>query len=148
MSRLLISSLTVASAALSWLPAQGPAFVPTPPLMDIRADQVQTILAQWPDTALGKLFADEVAIAAAKLGIDHTYNKFQRDRAVILAAQQLELPERLQPWQVRQLIGPPVYSLWRLLEHPAREVQSAEACLMMDPERGTRGDPAADGGLG
>jgi len=109
--------------------------------MDIRADQVQTILAQWPDTALGKLFADEVAIAAAKLGIDHTYNKFQRDRAVILAAQQLELPERLQPWQVRQLIGPPVYSLWRLLEHPAREVQSAEACLMMDPERGTRGDP-------
>ena len=60
-------------------PAQGPTFVAKdPPLVLIRADRVPKILEQWPQTALGKLFADEDGAYAGKLGLRYSSHMIQR----------------------------------------------------------------------
>ncbi len=139
MKRSYLATLTL---SLSLLPAQGPAFVPKhQPLISIRADQVPTILKQWPETALGRLLADEDALHAAELGKRYTYNMIRRQHALTLAAGAIELPGDMQPHLASSIYRVQEFEIWRMLEQPAQEVQSVELTLHADPELGTRAYP-------
>ena len=139
MSKLSAAAITL---SLSLLPAQGPTLVPKiAPLVSIRADQVPEILKQWPTTALGKLFTDEEALRAAKLGKRFTHSQFTRQTEVALALSKIEIGDRLRPYDIARMHRPQEDVVWRLLEHPANQVQSVELHMIADPERGLRGDP-------
>jgi len=124
------------------LPAQGPTFLPHgSPLVSIRATQVPKLLEQWPNTALGKLFADEDARAAADLGVRFTANQLRRQTAMMLAVQQLEDYGDMQPYMIASLYRFNEAEVWRLLEQPVEQVQSVELTVNADPELGMRAYP-------
>lgn len=126
----------------SLLPAQGPTLVPkVAPLISIRAVQVPKLVAQWPDTALGKLFADEDGRYAGQLGLRHTSNQIRRQVAVKMAFQQLEGGGETEPYVVANLYRLQESEIWRLLEFPVEEVQEVELTISADPENGMRTYP-------
>lgn len=142
MTRYLVAALAPLAALATLLPAQGPTFVPaSPPLVSIRATGVPRLLAQWPQTALGKLFADEDARAAGELGVRYTASQIRRQHALRMAVQELDDFGDLQPYMISMLYRLEESEIWRLLEQPVEQVQSVELTIAADPEKGMRSYP-------
>ncbi len=96
----------------STLAAQGPpTFVPAPHLARFVAEDVPSLRAQLPDSAIGKLLAEPETAAAFAAGLAK-YRRLAAAQRSLLDAVVASPPPELEPWIVSQL---PVQLGWRIV---------------------------------
>ncbi len=125
----MIRSLLLAAVSASPLVAQGDAkpTEPKPPMIALRALGVPELVAQFPDTKLGKLAADEEVAAAIELASARMRSELQRRNAIRHVAAELEV--EIEPWMLANMYTQP--EIWRAFEHPLDQLRSAELTATM-----------------
>jgi len=111
------------------------------PLIGFRATQVPQIVAQWPETCLGRFFQDPDARYAGELGVNHMANEIRRQTETYQTVQQLDYFDSVQPYLLSSIYRLQDIAVWRLAERPVDEVQSVELRLHADPKEGMGSDP-------
>ena len=138
MKRLLAACAGLLTATIS---AQGLTFASSQsPWIRFYATNVPTMLDQWPQTALSRLFSDEDALAAGRHAVQTTADALRRKAALRRAGLRVRAENRDEALN-RQLLRSQEAAILRLLEMPVEEVQSAELVVTGDPELGQRGYP-------
>ena len=95
-----------------------PAAASAAPLLVVRAEGVQELLQQWPNTRLGKLLADEEVAPAAKAIRDYTSNSLKRRDAVLASCNSEAILADLQPYEVAYLYSAGDTEVWQMLRFP------------------------------
>ena len=116
-------------------PAQ-PAATVAAPLLVIRAEGVQELLQQWPNTRLGKLLADEEVAPTAKAIRDYTSNSLKRRDAVLASFNSAAMLADLQPYEVAYLYSAGNTDVWQMFRFPVEEVTRAEMLVATVDQQG------------
>ena len=132
---MLRAAFLASTACAAALPAQGTTYISSlRTLFEVRATKVPQLLEQWRGSALGGLFEDPEARRCGRLAARFEGSRIHRRTETWLAMHQLGSDQEAPPAVIASLYRMGQGEVWRMLERPVQELESAELRVLLHPD--------------